>query len=189
MGLYFFLYQKASQPDFLIPDRSQITINSLFMRAYSLMVIKTCHRRGAHAMGGMAAHIPMKDNTEANAAALENVRLDKEREVFNGHDGTWVAHPGLVEIAMQVCDKSMVESNQMHRLRNDIDITAKDLLELPVGTITEEEVRKNIDVGIQYIEAWLRGSGCVPIYRRSCYRGNLAHSGVALDPSSRNYFN
>jgi malate synthase len=135
-----------------------------FMRAYVLNVIRACHRRGAHAMGGMAAQIPIKGDPTANEAALSKVRADKEREVTDGHDGTWVAHPGLVGLATEVFDKHMPQPNQVDRLREDVRVTAADLLEPFHGPITKAGLRSNINVGIQYLEAWLRGNGCVPLY-------------------------
>lgn len=151
-------------PAFFLPDRAQVTMTAPFMRAYSLLVIKTCHRRDIHAMGGMAAQIPIKNNPEANEAALSKVRADKEREAKDGHDGTWVAHPGLVPIAAEIFDRYMPTPNQIHRKREDVRVTAADLLQIPEGTITEAGLRTNIDVGIQYMAAWLSGNGCVPIY-------------------------
>jgi malate synthase len=134
------------------------------MAAYSNLVIKVCHKRGIHAMGGMAAQIPIKNNPKANAEALEKVRIDKEREAKNGHDGTWVAHPALVEVAMKEFDKYMPTPNQIFKKRDDIEVTEADLVELPMGTITEAGIRKNINVGILYMEAWLRGYGAVALY-------------------------
>lgn len=134
------------------------------MDAYSKLVIQRCHKRGILAIGGMAAQIPIKNNKHANDAALEKVRKDKEREVKNGHDGTWVAHPALVEVAMNEFNKHMPTANQLHVSRNDVQITEKDLVEIPKGTVTEAGVRKNINVGILYIEAWLRGYGAVALY-------------------------
>ncbi|MCA9970934.1 MAG: malate synthase A [Anaerolineales bacterium] len=151
-------------PDFVMPDRAQVTMTTHMMRAYSLLTIKTCHRRGIHAMGGMAAQIPIKRDPAANEAALEKVRLDKEREARDGHDGTWVAHPGLVGIAKAEFDKYMPTPNQIDRQREDVQVTAADLLTVPDGTITEAGLRTNIDVGILYMAAWLDGNGCVPIY-------------------------
>jgi malate synthase len=151
-------------PQFLLPDRSQVTMTVPFMRAYSLLCIKTCHRRGTHAMGGMAAQIPIKDNPEANEIAFARVRADKEREASDGHDGTWVAHPGLVPVAREVFDRLMPQPNQIDRQREDVMVTAADLLSMPVGDITDAGLRTNIKVGIQYIEAWLNGNGCVPLY-------------------------
>jgi malate synthase len=134
------------------------------MRSYSLLVIQTCHRRGAHAIGGMAAQIPIKGDPEQNEAALQKVREDKTREATDGHDGTWVAHPGLVHIAKEEFDKAMPTANQVSRLREDVSVSAEDLLKLPEGTITEEGLRTNISVGVQYMAAWLSGNGCVPLY-------------------------
>ena len=164
---YIFSYIKkfAKKEAFLVPDRSQVTMVTPFMRAYSLLTIKTCHRRKAFAMGGMAAQIPIKNDPAANEAALEKVRQDKRREATDGHDGTWVAHPGLVQIAMEEFDKVLGEKpNQIDRQRDDVQVTAADLVEIPQGDITEQGLRTNISVGIQYIEAWLRGLGCVPLY-------------------------
>jgi len=153
-----------AHPEWLMPDRAQVTMTVHCMRSYSLLTIKTCHRRGAHAMGGMAAQIPIKGDPEANEQALEKVRLDKEREAGDGHDGTWVAHPGLVPIAMKAFDDKMPEANQVSRLREDVNVTAKDLLTVPEGQITEAGLRTNVNVGLQYLESWLRGNGCVPIF-------------------------
>jgi malate synthase len=135
-----------------------------FLRAYALLLIKTCHRRGAFAMGGMAAQIPVKNNPKANKEAFAQVRADKEREVRDGHDGTWVAHPDLVPVAKEVFDRLMPGPNQLNRLREDVNVTRDDLLQIHEGTKTEEGFRLNIRVGVQYIEAWLRGRGAVPIY-------------------------
>ncbi|WP_374688769.1 malate synthase A [Promineifilum sp.] len=151
-------------PEFYLPDRAQVTMTTPFMRAYSLLVIKTCHRRNIHAMGGMAAQIPIKNDPQANEQALAKVRADKEREAKDGHDGTWVAHPGLVPIAREIFDKYMPTPNQIFRKREDVAVTAADLLAIPTGTITAAGLRTNIDVGIQYMAAWLSGNGCVPIY-------------------------
>jgi malate synthase len=134
------------------------------MRAYTQLAVKTCHRRGAHAMGGMAAQIPIKDDAEANARAIAKVRADKLREVTDGHDGTWVAHPALVPIAREVFEEHVKGPHQLERLREDLQVSAGDLLQVPVGTRTEEGLRQNVRVGVQYIEAWLRGVGCVPLY-------------------------
>ncbi|HNT88073.1 MAG TPA: malate synthase A [Candidatus Hydrogenedentes bacterium] len=164
---YIFSYIKklGKKPEFLVPDRGQVTMTVPFMRAYALSCIQACHKRGAHAMGGMAAQIPIKNDPAANEAALEKVRKDKEREARDGHDGTWVAHPGLVSIAMAEFDKVLGEQpNQIDKLLDGIQVTAADLIEPPVGTITEAGLRQNISVGIQYIESWLRGTGCVPLY-------------------------
>ena len=150
-------------PDFTLPDRAQVTMTTHFMRSYSLLAIKTCHRRNAHAIGGMAAQIPIKNDPKANEEALARVRADKKREVNDGHDGTWVAHPGLVAIAMEEFDAVMKGPNQIYRKREDVHVTAADLLKVPEGTITEAGLRNNISVSMQYLESWLRGSGCVPI--------------------------
>ena len=163
---YIFSYIKRlrNQPDVILPDRAQVTMTVPFMRSYTLLTIKTCHRRGAFAIGGMAAQIPVKNDPAANEAALEKVRQDKLREVTDGHDGTWVAHPALVPVAMDVFNEHMPEKNQVHRQRDDVHVTQKDLLAVPAGTITEDGVRNNISVALQYIEAWLRGSGAVAIF-------------------------
>lgn len=162
---YIFSFIKVHGQDgaAIIPDRGQVGMAQHFMESYSKLVIKTCHKRGAHAMGGMAAQIPIKNDAAANEAALDKVRADKLREVQNGHDGTWVAHPGLVGIAKGIFDEHMPGKNQIDR-QLDVEITADDLLKIPTGTRSVEALRHNIRVGIQYIEAWLRGTGCVPIY-------------------------
>jgi len=151
-------------PDFVLPNRAQVTMTAHMMRSYSLLLIQTCHRRDIHAMGGMAAQIPIKSDPAANEAALEKVRADKEREAKDGHDGTWVAHPGLVHIAKEEFDKYMPAPNQIDKKREDVSVSAVDLLTVPQGTITEAGLRTNIDVGILYMAAWLDGNGCVPIY-------------------------
>ncbi|GAB4406773.1 MAG: malate synthase A [Bacteroidia bacterium] len=163
---YMFSYIKCfgHRQGFVVPDRAQVTMTAPFMQAYTSLVIKTCHRRGIHAIGGMAAQIPIKNDPEANAAALEKVRADKEREVRAGHDGTWVAHPGLVAVALEQFDKYMPAANQIHRKREDVQVSARDLIAVPLGTITEGGLRMNIDVGIRYLAAWLGGNGCVPIH-------------------------
>jgi malate synthase len=153
-----------NRPDFIMPDRDQVTMTVPCMRSYSLLAIRTCHRRGAHAIGGMAAQIPIRNDPEANEQALGKVRADKEREATDGHDGTWVAHPGLVPIAKQVFDRLMPQAHQIERGREDVSVTAQDLLTVPEGTITERGLRHNLNVGVLYLEAWLRGTGCVPIY-------------------------
>ncbi len=151
--------------DFCLADRSQVTMMAPFLRAYALLLVKTCHKRGAFAMGGMAAQIPIKNDPTANEAAMEKVRADKLREVTDGCDGTWVAHPGLVPIAKEVFDKHMPTPNQIHRQRDDVNFTAKDLLDFrPEAPITEAGLRNNIQVGIQYVGSWLGGNGCVPIF-------------------------
>ena len=164
---YLFSYIKkfARKTDFITPDRAQVTMTTPFMRAYALSCIKACHKRGAFAMGGMAAYIPIKSDPIANEQALQKVRDDKRREATDGHDGTWVAHPGLVQIARDEFDKVLGgKANQIDRQREDVQATPEQLIEVPKGTITEEGLRTNIRVGIQYIEAWLGGLGCVPLY-------------------------
>lgn len=163
---YIFSFIKTRQGDAtaLLPDRAVITMDKGFLRAYSQLLIKTCHRRGVHAMGGMAAFIPIKNDAAANEAVLAKVRADKLREVTDGHDGTWVAHPGLVSLAREVFDAHMKGPNQIERLRDDVAVGREALLAVPEGPRTEHGLRHNIKVGIQYIEAWLRGQGCVPLY-------------------------
>lgn len=163
---YIFSYIKMfhKNPDFLLPDRAQVTMTTHFMRSYSQLVIKTCHARGAMAMGGMAAAIPVKNDETANAKAFEAVKKDKEREAGDGHDGTWVAHPALVPVAMEAFNAVMKGKNQLNILREDVNVTAADLLKVPEsGEITENGMRLNISVAIQYIAAWLTGRGAVPI--------------------------
>jgi malate synthase len=162
--IFSFIKKLARNPAYVLPDRSQVVMSKAFLQAYSLLLIKTCHRRGAFAMGGMAAQIPIKNNPDANAAAFAKVKADKEREAGNGHDGTWVAHPDLVPVAMEVFDRLMPTANQLHVARDDVSISRADLLEAHQGTRTEAGFRENIRVGVQYIEAWLRGRGAVPIY-------------------------
>jgi len=162
--IYSFIKKFAEDPNCVMPDRGQVTMTSRFLRSYSLLLIKTCHRREIHAMGGMAAQIPIRDDPAANEAAMEKVRADKRREAGDGHDGTWVAHPGLVAIAKEIFDREMPQPNQIARKRQDVHVTASDLLAVPSGTITEVGLRQNLNVGIGYIEAWLRGIGCVPLY-------------------------
>ncbi|HTM27266.1 MAG TPA: malate synthase A [Vicinamibacterales bacterium] len=163
---YIFSSIKTLRRDagFVMPDRGQVTMEAPFLRAYTQLLIRTCHRRGVHAMGGMAAQIPIKDDPAANERALEKVRADKLREVKEGHDGTWVAHPALVPIAKQVFDEGMSGPNQLGRLRQDVVPDARKLVEPPQGTRTDAGLRHNIRVGIQYLEAWLGGQGAVPIY-------------------------
>jgi malate synthase len=163
---YMFSYIKklGGNPRYLLPDRGLVTMTVPFMRAYTLSCIRACHKRGAHAMGGMAAQIPIKNDEKANAAALEKVRCDKEREARDGHDGTWVAHPGLVPIAMAEFDKVLGDRpNQLDKMP-DAPFVAADFIEPPQGAITEAGLRQNISVGIQYIASWLCGNGCVPLY-------------------------
>ena len=139
-------------------------MGAAFLSAYSLKLIQTCHRRGAFAMGGMAAQIPIKGDPAANDAAFAKVRADKEREATNGHDGTWVAHPDLVPVAMEVFDRLMPQANQLSKMREDVNVTRADLLKVHDGARTEHGLRENVRVGVQYIEAWLRGRGAVPLY-------------------------
>ncbi|NYE08853.1 malate synthase [Bacillus niacini] len=163
---YIFSYLKklSNHETIILPDRSEVTMTVPFMRSYSLLTIQTCHRRKAPAIGGMAAQIPIRDNPQANEEAFAKVRADKEREVRDGHDGTWVAHPSLVPVALEVFDREMPVANQIHTTKQQkITITASDLLESPSGKITEEGVRTNINVGIQYIASWLSGRGAAPI--------------------------
>ena len=162
--IFSFIKRMGRRPEFLTPDRAVMTMGEAFLRAYSLKLIQTCHRRGAFAMGGMAAQIPVKGDDSANASAFARVRADKEREASDGHDGTWVAHPGMVALAMEVFDARMPTSNQLHVLREDVTICAADMLSLHQGARTERGLRENIRVGVQYIEAWLRGRGAVPLY-------------------------
>jgi malate synthase len=164
---YIFSYIKtfARNESFIVPDRAQVTMTTPFLRAYTLACIKACHKRGAFAMGGMSAYIPVKSDAAANEKALQKVREDKRREATDGHDGTWVAHPGLVPIAAEEFDRVLgTKPNQIDLQRNDVNVTAEELLEVPKGTITEEGLRSNIRVATQYIEAWLGGLGCVPLY-------------------------
>jgi malate synthase len=161
--IFSFIKRFKNVPGYLFPDRSQITMTRHCMHSYSLLVIQTCHRRGAHAMGGMAAQIPIKNDTGKNAMAIEKVRADKEREASDGHDGTWVAHPGLVHVALGEFNRLMPAANQIEKLRRDVTITTADLLKLPAGTITEQGLRDNISIGIQYVAHWLGGNGCVPL--------------------------
>jgi malate synthase len=148
----------------LLPDRSQVTMTTHFMRSYSRLCIKTCHRRQVSAMGGMSALIPIKSDPEANERAIAGVRADKEREATDGHDGTWVAHPGLVPVALEVFDRIMPQPNQVAKQLPDYTCTAADLLQVPTGTITFAGLQQNVAVGIGYLEAWLRGIGCVPLF-------------------------
>jgi len=162
--IFSFIKKFRNHPAFVLPDRSTVTMEKHFLKSYVDLLIRTCHRRGIHAMGGMAAQIPIKNDPAANEKALDKVRQDKLREVQAGHDGTWVAHPGLVPVAKEIFDAHMKQANQIGCRREDVHVTAKDLLAVPEGEITEEGLRWNIDVGLQYLESWLRGSGCVPIY-------------------------
>jgi malate synthase len=162
--IFSFIKKFRAHRDLMLPDRGSVTMDKAFLAAYVSLLIKTCHRRGIHAMGGMAAQIPIKNDDAANAVAMQKVVADKQREVRAGHDGTWVAHPGLVPIAKQVFDEAMPEPNQIARSRDDVRVTAADLLRVPEGAITEKGIRQNINVGVLYLEAWLGGLGCVPLY-------------------------
>lgn len=161
--IFSFIKKFRNLPDFIVPDRDQVTMTSPFMSAYSKRVIEICHKRNVHAIGGMAAQIPVKNDDEANNFAFEKVRSDKEREVKNGHDGTWVAHPALVSVAREIFDHYMPAKNQIDK-KFEYHITESDLLEIPKGDITEKGVRKNINVGILYLESWLAGVGAAAIY-------------------------
>ena len=162
--IFSFIKTRRHDPAAVLPDRSQVTMEQPCMRAYAQLTVKTCHRRGAHAIGGMAAQIPIRNDAAASEAALARVRADKRREVGDGHDGTWVAHPGLVALAREEFESRMAGPHQLERLRDEVQVSAEDLLRVPVGTRTEEGLRLNLRVGIQYLEAWLRGVGCVPLY-------------------------
>lgn len=161
--IFSFIKKFSKRDDFVLPDRAQVLMTTHFLRTYSLLLIQTCHRRGAFAMGGMSAYIPVKNDQAANDKAFAMVRADKEREAGDGHDGTWVAHPGLVPVAMEVFDRLMKGPNQLDRKRDET-ITAKDLLSVPEGTITEAGLRNNISVSVQYLANWVNGNGCVPIF-------------------------
>jgi malate synthase len=162
--IFSFIKKFAEDPNCVLPDRGQVTMTTHFLHSYSRLLIATCHRRGIHAMGGMAAQIPIRDDPAANEAAMAKVRTDKQREATDGHDGTWVAHPGLVPLAKEIFNREMPQSNQISCERHDIHVMAPDLLAVPDEVITEAGLRQNINVGIGYIEAWLRGTGCVPLY-------------------------
>jgi malate synthase len=162
--IFSFIKKFREQEWAVLPDRAQVGMTAHFLRSYSQLVIKTCHRREVHAMGGMAAQIPIKNDPAANEEAMGRVRADKKREAGDGHDGTWVAHPGLVEIAKSEFDAVMKEANQIARKRQDVHVSAADLIKMPDGTKTEAGLRQNVAVGIGYVEAWLRGIGCVPLF-------------------------
>ncbi len=162
--IFSFIKKLAKHKDCILPDRSQVVMGEAFLGAYAALLVKTCHSRGAFAMGGMAAQIPIKNDEAANEAAFAKVRADKEREVRDGYDGTWVAHPDLVPVAKEVFDRMMPERNQLARVRQHVRVLRDDLLKIHHGTKTEHGFRLNIRVGVQYIEAWLRGRGAVPIY-------------------------
>lgn len=162
--IFSFIKTLAHDSSKVLPDRAQVGMTQHCMRAYTQLLIKTCHRRGVHAMGGMAAQIPIKGDPKANAEAIAKVKVDKQREAQDGHDGTWVAHPGLVPVAKAVFDQHMAGPNQLDRLREDVNVTAADLLQTPTGTRTLVGLHHNIRVGLQYLHAWLQGNGCVPLY-------------------------
>ena len=162
--IFSFIKKFRNRRDCVLPDRGTLTMDKPFLKSYVDLLIQTCHRRGAHAMGGMAAQIPIRDNPQANEAAMAKVRADKTREAQAGHDGTWVAHPGLAPIAMEAFNAVMSGPNQLQVMRSDVQVSATDLVRIPDGAITEAGLRQNIRVAVQYIEAWLRGSGCVPLY-------------------------
>jgi malate synthase len=162
--IFSFIKKFRTRSDFVLPNRAQVTMERHFLASYVDRLIQTCHRRGIHAMGGMAAQIPIRNNAFENERALKKVRQDKLREVHAGHDGTWVAHPGLVPVAKDIFDQYMPQANQIAPRRNYHPVTAQDLLTIPVGDITEQGLRWNIDVGLQYLHSWLQGQGCVPIY-------------------------
>ncbi|MBI3442076.1 MAG: malate synthase A [Proteobacteria bacterium] len=162
--IFSFIKRFANHPDRILPDRGDVTMTCHFLRSYSLNLIKTCHRRKAHAMGGMAAQIPIKNDEEANRIALEKFVADKTREAADGHDGTWVAHPGLVQKAKEIFDHAMPGPHQLGKMRPDVTMAAEDLLAPPPGVITEAGLRRNINVGLLYLRSWLGGNGCVPIY-------------------------
>tara|TARA_B100001123_G_scaffold163827_1_gene188731 strand:- start:1162 stop:2676 length:1515 start_codon:yes stop_codon:yes gene_type:complete len=161
---YIFSYIKKfrKHPQYILPNRDVVTMDTHFLKSYVDLLVKTCHKRGAHAMGGMAAQIPIKNDEIQNQIAMDKVLKDKTREVEAGHDGTWVAHPGLIPLAYQAFDFS--EPNQLSVMREDVEVDASDLLKVPGGSITEEGIRHNIRVGLQYIDAWISGNGCVPLY-------------------------
>lgn len=162
--IFSFIKRHRSRPDFVLPNRAQVGMTRHFLKSYVELLIATCHRRGTFAMGGMAAQIPIKNDEDANQVAMNKVREDKLREVQAGHDGTWVAHPGLIPLAREIFDAHMPGPNQIENLRDDVEVLGSDLLEVPDGGITFDGLRTNIDVGLQYLEAWLSGNGCVPIY-------------------------
>jgi len=163
--IFSFIKKFRNHKEFVLPDRSDVTMTVPFMDAYVQLLIKTCHKRGVHAMGGMAAQIPIKNNPSANTTAMEKVKADKHREVKAGHDGTWVAHPDLANIAMDIFNAGMTTPNQLFVRREDVHVRAQDLLNtsIPGGKITEKGIKENIEVGLLYCEAWLRGIGCSPI--------------------------
>jgi malate synthase len=162
--IFSFIKKLAKNKNYILPDRSQVVMGEAFLGAYAALLVKTCHARGAFAMGGMAAQIPIKNDPAANETAFAKVRADKEREVRDGCDGTWVAHPDLVPVAREAFDRLMPEPNQISRVRQHVRVLRDDLLKVHDGARTEQGFRLNIRVGVQYIEAWLRGRGAVPLY-------------------------
>ncbi len=162
---YIFSFIKCfrNHPDYVLPNRSEVGMTEHFLSSYSQLLIKTCHKRGIHAMGGMAAQIPIKGDEKANNLAFEKVRSDKEREARNGHDGTWVAHPGLIPVAKGVFDIHMPEANQIGKTRSDVSVSQSDLLEVPTGTISIDGLKANISAAVHYTEQWISGVGCVPL--------------------------
>ncbi len=161
--IFSFIKKFRNRADFVLPDRSTLTMDRPFLKSYVDLLIKTCHRRGAHAMGGMAAQIPIRDDAQANELAMNKVLADKQREAEAGHDGTWIAHPGLAATAYLAFDSSRAP-NQLQVMRESVETRAADLLQVPPGPVTEAGVRHNLRVGVQYLAAWLDGSGCVPLY-------------------------
>ena len=163
--IFSFIKRFRNDPSCILPNRDEVTMTRHFLNSYVDELIKTCHKRNVHAMGGMAAQIPIKNDAEKNKLAMNKVQSDKLREAKAGHDGTWIAHPGLSPIAMDAFDSVMANNpNQISNKRNDVNTTATDLLKIPTGSITQQGIRENIRVGVQYIEAWLSGNGCVPLY-------------------------
>lgn len=162
--IFSFIKKFSNDGHSVLPDRGQLTMTTHFLRSYSKLLIRTCHRRNIHAMGGMAAFIPIKSDAVANEKAIAQVRADKEREAGDGHDGTWVAHPGLVPVATEIFDRLMPKANQIEKQLADFHATPADLLKIPEGEITETGLRQNIAVGLGYLEAWMRGTGCVPLF-------------------------
>jgi malate synthase len=162
--IFSFIKKFSNDARAILPDRARVTMTTHFMRSYSMLAIKTCHKRNVHAMGGMSAFIPIKSDPVANENAIAQVRADKEREATDGHDGTWVAHPGLVPVALEIFDRLMPQPNQISKQLPDYHPTAEDLLRVPEGEITETGLKQNVAIGLGYLEAWLRGIGCVPLF-------------------------
>ena len=162
--IFSFIKKFSNDPHAVLPDRAQVTMATHFMHSYSKLAIKTCHRRNVHAMGGMSAYIPIKSDLVANDKAIAQVKADKEREASDGHDGTWVAHPGLVPVAMEIFNRLMPQPNQISKQLTDYSATAEDLLQVPEGQITDAGLKQNVAVGLGYLEAWMRGIGCVPLF-------------------------